>query len=67
MEQPEIIVEFVLHADLSRFELSAHPDKGKMNYQDVINALKLAIEHVQERMDEVEDDPLLEAESNGRH
>lgn len=67
MDQPEIVVEFILHADLSRFELSAHPDKGKMNYNDVINALEFAIEQVKERMKEVEDDPLQSAESNGTH
>jgi len=67
MDQPEIVVEFILHADLSRFELSAHPDKGKMNYHDVINALEFAIEQVKERMKEVEDDPLQSAESNGTH
>lgn len=67
MDQPEIVVEFILHADLSRFELSAHPDKGKMNYNDVINALEFAIEQVKERMKEVEEDPLQSAESNGTH
>jgi hypothetical protein len=48
-EPNDIIVEFRLHADLSLFQLSARPSKKntELNSQDILNALRFAIEHVE--------------------
>ena len=50
----DIVVEFRLHADLTKFELIAKPVQGQLNATDIINALKFAIEHV-ESQDSIQD------------
>lgn len=48
-EESDITVEFRLHADFSKFELIARPDKGQqLSPQDLINCLNYAISHIEE-------------------